>query len=213
MVSGDSWSDKSGFEIREQDYFENREEHIHEYLTENIDRLSSFSEREKRVKLKLQDFDVYFSEVFHKIPWAFKRFMKDQKVLYVCENGGNSISVEVDFHNCILKEIQQYDDDSHPIQIIASAFLIKHCMRDNLFSHLAISKRVRYRVKKDKKKYLEALNLCNNFIEYRYFPVLNLLNKEFIIGWALRWREVVLYFRIAANKIVLKKPIIFKDYI
>jgi UDP-MurNAc hydroxylase len=66
-----------------------------------------------------------------------------------------------------------------------------------LFSHLAISKRVRYRVRSAQKKYLVLLNLLFNCYEYEMLPVRGMLRPRFLGVWLRRWREWSLYCRIA----------------
>jgi hypothetical protein len=72
----------------------------------------------------------------------------------------------------------------------------------NLFSHLAISKRVRYRVRKRERRYVAALNLLFNCYEYDLLPMRRMFRLRFFETWLLRWREVLLYFQLLRDRLV-----------
>jgi hypothetical protein len=74
-----------------------------------------------------------------------------------------------------------------------------HCIVSDLFSHLAISKRVRYRVKRSVYKKARLLAYFYNFFEYDLLPIRHIRPGRFISGWARRWREPLLYVHIGLD--------------
>ena len=73
---------------------------------------------------------------------------------------------------------------------------MRHCMAKNLFTHLAISKRVRYRVTTEKKYLLSSLNLFFNFFEYELLEWKHIGTRRFFRIWLPRWREFAVYAKI-----------------
>ena len=199
MVSGDYWSDAEGFVIAKHDYFEDRQRHLDEYAASKKTILCELYEREARTTLPKQVLDRYFAKVFKAMPYLWCHRYRNNPVLYVLTAGKNSYLYEVDFYSQEVRQVSDYNDQSHPIQIHTSAAVMRHCMASDLFSHLAISKRVRYRVTSEKKYLLTSLNLFFNFYEYELLPIRKILNYRFFASWLLRWREIYLYMQIMKN--------------
>ena len=72
-------------------------------------------------------------------------------------------------------------------------------MAKNLFTHLSISKRVRYRVTAETRHLVASLNLFFNFYEYEMLPLRRVLDRRFVGAWLPRWRELFVYTHIGAN--------------
>ena len=200
MVSGDSWSDEQGFQIAPNDFFTNRDEHLRHYATQNQQVLDAFYAKEARVNVTREQMERYFARFAKAIPWLARRRYKNHPICYVVSSGERVVFMEVDlYRGGAVREIDSCDDRSHPIQIHTSAAILRHCMSVDLFSHLAISKRVRYRVTSRLKKHVVLLNLLFNCYEYEMIPVRRLWSRRFIGVWLTRWREVLLYVRIVFN--------------
>jgi UDP-MurNAc hydroxylase len=202
MVSGDMWDSESGFHIQENDWFSRREEHIREYEERVRDRLEDTYEREAKAKVSMKRVDKYYARVFRAMPWFMRRQYKDCPVLYVLKAGDTETLIEVDFWNKKVREIDSYTDASHPFQIHTQAALFNHCIVSDLFSHLAISKRVKYRVTKDSYKRARMLAYFYNFFEYDLLPIGHIRFGRFTAGWLRRWRELLLYARIGFDHLL-----------
>jgi len=198
MISGDYYDTKEGFVIPDNDWFSRRDEHIVEYEEAVKDKLEKTYQQEARATLKLKRAEKFFAKCFKAMPWFMRRMWKDDKVLFVLQADKEQY-LEVDFYNKTVKEIESYTDESHPFQIIVKTALFNHCVITELFSHLAISKRVRYRMPKRLWKQARLLAYFFNFYEYDMLPLRVIKPGRFIYGWALRWREVLLYANIALN--------------
>ena len=199
MVSGDAWDENGGFQIAEQDYFQNRERRIEQYREDVKAKLEATYEREARATMTLKPMQRYFEKAFAAMPWWLRRLYRGHPVLYVLTAGEREFLFEVDIHGRTVREVSSYDDEQYPIQIHTSAAVMRHCMAANLFSHLSISKRVRYRVTAEAKHLVFALNLFFNFYEYEMLPLRRLLDRRFFRAWLPRWRELFVYTHIGAN--------------
>jgi len=199
MISGDYYDTEEGFVIPENDWFTRRDEHIVEYLEREKDRLEKTYALEARAKVNMKRTQKYFDKIFKAMPWFIRRLYREDPVLFVLNSDDKQYLIEADFYNKTVKEIDSYTDESHPFQIIVATALFNHCMAVDLFSHLAISKRVRYRMPKRLWKRARVLAYFFNFYEYEMLPLRVLKPGRFIGQWALRWREVLLYARIGLD--------------
>jgi UDP-MurNAc hydroxylase len=199
MVSGDSWSEQEGFRIAPGDWFEAREQHLEQYRLRKKRQLDEQRIREAGTRIKKAHLERYFAKAIPAMPRPLRRLFRGTPVLYVLTAGEQRFLFEVDLHRGEVREVDRYTDATHPLQIHTSAAILRHCMRSDLFSHLAISKRVRYRVSPDKKRLMVLLNLFFNCYEYEMLPVRRLLSRRFVTAWAPRWRELGLYARIATR--------------
>ncbi|HEY4310046.1 MAG TPA: MBL fold metallo-hydrolase [Pirellulales bacterium] len=202
MVSGDSWSTEDGFCVSDGDYFTNREQRLQEYLERNREKLEKFYAKEARSKVTLADMQKYFDKFRKALPFFVKRSFRNKPITYVLTAGDVKTIFRVDLYRGTLEELDHYDDDANPIQIHTSTLIMRQCLKMDLFSHLAISKRVRYRSRKRDKRYIERLNSLFNFYEYDMLPMRRMLQGRFLQTWTLRWREVLLYFHLVFNKLV-----------
>ncbi len=199
MVAGDTWSSETGFELQDHDFFSNRQAHLESYAEQKKDKLEQTYEREARATMTLKPLEKYFSGVFRAMPWFVRRLYRSNPVLYVLSAGDRQFLFEVDFYQKTVRELDSYTDASHPIQIHTAAAIMRHCMAKDLFTHLAISKRVRYRVTSEKKSRLTALNLFFNFYEYEMLPLRKLVTPRSIRAWLPRWREFLVHAHVALN--------------
>jgi UDP-MurNAc hydroxylase len=67
------------------------------------------------------------------------------------------------------------------------------------WSSLGISKRVRFRVKNDDKMIVTYFTELNDLFDCEVLPLSKSLNPRFVTVWLRRWREVILYMRIAGD--------------
>jgi len=69
----------------------------------------------------------------------------------------------------------------------------------DLFAHVPISKRVRYRVEKRTLRRMQLLNYLFILYESDWLPLAEVMWPRFLETWGLRWRELALYGRIVAD--------------
>lgn len=205
MVSGDSWSTDEGFEIHKHDFYSNRIARLAEYRDANAEKLETFYGKESRSKVTLADMQKFYDPFFKTIPFFVRRGFRNKKITYVLTAGEKETAFRVDVYNRTVEEIESYNDDTDPIQIHTSALIMRQCLKMHLFSHLSISKRVRFRMRKADKKYVERLNLLYNLYEYDMLPMRRLFQPRALETWLLRWREIVLYFQLVIGLVLTGK--------
>ena len=199
MVSGDFWNDTEAFVVAKQDYFENRQRHLEAYVRCKKATLEELYATEARAVMPKPVLDRYFADVFNVMPYLWRRLYRNNAILYVLTAGENAYYFEVDFYSKEVHELSHYDDQRHPIQIHTSVAVMRHCIASSLFSHLPISKRVRYRVTSEKKYLLTLLDFFFAFYEYELLPIRRILNRRFFASWLRRWREIYLYAQIGKD--------------
>ena len=199
MVSGDSWSSDDGFHIADQDWFDDRPTHLEAYRASVQDKLDAFYRTEADTVITVDDLRAYFDRFARAVPWPVRRWFKGHPIVYVLAAGDRRWVFEVDLYRRSVRELDEATDEHHPIQIHTGAYVMLRCMDSDLFSHLAISKRVRYRVTVASRRYVQALNLAFNLYEYDYLPLRKVLTVRQLTNWAVRWRELALYLRIAVD--------------
>lgn len=205
MLSGDSWSSDRGFEIAENDYFDRREERLKEYRAAQANKLESFYALEARAKIELKQVLAYIRTLSKAMPFLVRLLFRRHVFTYIATAGDARYIFEVDLWRGRVKQLEDYTDERNPIQIHTSAHVLQQCMEMHLFSHLAISKRVKYRVTLSNKRHIQRMNWVFNLYEYEMLPIRNLASGRCIEALCYRWREVVLYLRIGIELLTTRK--------
>jgi UDP-MurNAc hydroxylase len=209
MVSGDSWSSETGFNISSKDWFTNREQLLAEYLQEQSASLALFYEQENNTVIDKQVVDDYFAQFSASLPYFVKRYFKKVSFTYVLSAADKTkyvFNVNVSRGRVeALPPDTVLDYGTYPIQIHTTAFIFLRGIEFNIFSHMCIGKRVFYKVTAVHRKYMEALNLVFNAYEYDLLPVRRLFTRRSIESWSMRWRELVLYLQFVRDKLVYRK--------
>ena len=206
MVSGDSYDSETGtFDISDYDYFADRDGELLKYQEANQPKLDSQYKKEEMVSAAKPIVARFFKNFSKSIPWIVRRLFKNSPFTWVLKSGEREKILHVNIYDGSVDELTTYNDTDNPIQIHTSSLLLMQCISLGLFSHLSISKRVKYRVSKGKKKYLEGLNLLFNFYEYDMLPFSRIFQKRFFETWFLRWREIVLYLALVKDLVIYRK--------
>lgn len=206
MLSGDSWSREGGFILSKKDWFTDKEKILEEYRDAYAEKLNAFYLKEEKTRLPLKVVQNYFSKLAEATPSVLRSRFKGQKFTYVLRiSDDRHLIFEVDFYRGMVEEIQSYSDLANPIQIHTTAFIMQQCIVFQIFSHMSIGKRVFYRVRSDKKKYMEMLNSVFNLYEYDLIPLKNNFSDRSVETWRLRWREIFLYVNLVKDKALTGK--------
>ena len=205
MVSGDSWSSEDGFSVSENEFFEKRDYYLEEYRRSKQHTLDKFSAQEARATVKLLDMETYFREFFGVIPFFLRRRFRGNPIVFVLTSGNGESIFLVDLWKQSVQQLKCYDNENHPIQIHTTAFIMRQCLKLGLFSHLSISKRVVYRVTSKTQTHCQLFNLIINLFEYEWLPIRQLFRFRLFETYLLRWREVILYFQLLGDILLLKK--------
>lgn len=216
MLSGDSWSSEQGFEIAAttMDYFDQQAERLESYRGEKAPILEKFYAMEAKARISLAQVEKYFTKLFAVMPYPLRWVFKGHPIRFVLTAGEKTYYYEIDFYRRTVSELSEMvsTPETHP-EVHTSVFIMRQCMALNLFSHLSISKRVRYRVTKANKKYINFMNLTFNMYEYDMFPLRLNLRPRSLQNWLARWREVLLIAQIVLVDLGIKRKFKQEKYL
>ncbi|HEV7768567.1 MAG TPA: hypothetical protein VGQ76_26455 [Thermoanaerobaculia bacterium] len=205
MTPGSTWSQQDGFQSDGEDFFENREERLAEYAAAKKEKLETFYEQEARAEIPLADVQKYFTAFSAALPRFVRRLYRKHPITLVLLAGERETIFEVSLHDGSVRQLESYDGVANPIQIHTSALIMAHCIAYDLFSHLPISKRVKYRVMRRTKRYVQMLNMLFNLYEYDMLPLRRNFSGRSVGSWITRWRELLLYGRIAFDLAIRRR--------
>lgn len=213
MLTGDTYSTESGFQIADRPEMRNRDQYLRDLQERVRPRVELALQRESIARFDPSDFAKKINKYFRDVPWVVRRYFRAHDILFVLRSGDRVHYMAVNI--CTLEtKVEQHDSVyRHSIRIEAPLLVVNQCLSLGLFSHLAISKRAHYYATSESFFRLRAISLLFNFIEYKYFPIKNILSAKFIFGWLARWRELILYMRIAYDLILRKKKFDYGRYL
>ena len=197
MKSGDSWSTDTGFKISEKDWYSDRENILIELQKENQETLNKFYKLEENASISLQEMENYFSKFSKAIPFILRLFFKKHPFIFVLKSGEHESVFKVNVFSGKVEILDSLINDTHLIEIHTSTYIMKHCIQLDLFSHLGISKRVVFKVRRCDVKYMKALEAVFDAYESEAFPIRMLFRPRSLSTCFRRWRELILYFELA----------------
>jgi UDP-MurNAc hydroxylase len=195
MASGDSWESGRGFDVKSAPYFEDRDAHLRRYLGEHRDTLERTYAQEERTAVSLQEVERFFSRFLRSVPHIHRRFFKGKPIVLCAKSGKNRRYFLVDVFTGSVTAVTEEGVGADSICYETAAAILKKAMALNMFSHVGISKRVRYRSKSEDRRYLVRLNLLLAAYEYEVLPLGRLFSWRTCCVCARRWREVLLAIR------------------
>lgn len=213
MLTGDYWGNEEGFNIADCDYFENRTAHLEKYQLAVAEKLDISYRQEARARVRLARAEEFFSSFSRSIPKPLKFLLiRDTLFLYVLTSGDERYAYAFNIHTGEFVEESLAKINEYDAQIHTATRIFNQCVTTDLFSHLAISKRVKYKVTKKTKPRVVWLNLFFNMYEYELLPLQKNFSKRSLINWILRWRELVLYFQLACD-LIFKRELQIHKYL
>lgn len=202
MLSGDSWSSEHGLSVdpNRRRYFADRKAELDRYRESMRATLEAAALREARANIGLHDVRQYFERFTNALPLLARVFFRGHPVTYVVHAGERRWCFLVNLEKGTVSEASQpIPLEDGPLEIHTSAFILRQCIALDLFSHLPISKRVRYRVSRKTKRYIAVLNLLFNAYEYDYLPLGDAITGRALENWLGRWRELLLILSLAKD--------------
>jgi UDP-MurNAc hydroxylase len=196
---GDGWDDDIGFMLTDKDWYTNLDEHLQRYKEAKSDTLKKSVQQEARVVLKQEIVARYASELLSGTPFFLRRLFRGKPITLVAHSEAGDAAYELDIYGRKWRKLDTWNDDDNPIQIHASANVFIMCVKQVNWSSLGISKRVRFRVKNEDKKIVTYFTELNDLFDCEVLPLSKSLNPRFVGVWLRRWRELLLYLRIAAD--------------
>jgi UDP-MurNAc hydroxylase len=208
MVSGDTYDSQTNkFQIRSSEWFSNREACLDRLRQEKSISIAKRLEEENKARFELARYAKYFASLAKLIPWPLSKLFQ-KPVIYVLQTKSKNYPLLVDFAQgkCSLIDKPSSLGKVKPQVIMYVPLLVfNDCIRQKLFSHLAISKLITYVVSPESASYSRRLSLLFNVHEYGYLPIWETLSLRFIMTWVRRWRELLLYVVIISKQLLGKK--------
>lgn len=193
MVSGDSWDSAKGFDIRNDNWFTDRETRIQLYLQQKKAKLEATYAQEDSTQLRLSEVEKYFQRFFKVVPGLLKGSFKNKPII-LCARYGNGIDYfKVDIFKSKVSQITAADLTPSSIQFETTALILRKAMALNMFSHIGISKRVAYKSREQDARHIRKFNELLAAYEYEALPLRRLFSMRTLRVYLRRWREVILY--------------------
>ena len=193
MLSGDSWSSESGFDINMENrkYFENKEKYIAEYRNEVSDKLDGYYALENRIKPNSRIIEMFEKQI-SSIPSIFRSRLGDFRYKMVLFNDDSEHYYVVTPKNATVEECESSMDLGATVRIPIKIFLDSVAM--NMFHHSSISKRNQYIFKTEQQllQYEKFQDLLE-YVELEVFPIRVKYIVNVVNAYVRRWREVVVY--------------------
>ena len=124
---------------------------------------------------------------------------RGKPITLVAHSETDDCAFELDLYERRFRALDSWDDDDNPIQVHAHAAVFLRCINQRNWSSLGISKRVRFRVKEEDRKIITYFSELNDMFDCEVLPLSKSVNLRFATVWMRRWRELLLYGRIATN--------------
>jgi len=209
---GDGWDDDFGFMLSDKDWYTNLDEHLEHYKETVSDTLRNAAQEEAGAVLTADIVAGYASGLLSGTPYFLRRLFRGKPITLVAHSKAGDTAYELDIHGRRWRTLETWNDENNPIQIHASANVFIMCVKQVNWSSLGISKRVRFRVKNADKMIVTYFTELNDLFDCEVLPLSKSLNARFVAVWLRRWREVVLYLRIAAD-LGLGRDFAYRNYL
>ena len=193
LLSGDSWSSESGFDINSENrkYFENKEKYIAEYRDEVGEKLEGYYTLENRIKPNSRIIEMFEKQI-SSIPRIFRSRLGDFSYKLVLFNDEEQHHYVVIPKDATVKECESSMDLGATVRIPIKIFLDSVAM--NMFHHSSISKRNQYIFKSEQQllEYEKFQDLLE-YVELEVFPIRLKYVGNLLKAYVRRWREVIVY--------------------
>src|SRR6185437_2843738 len=209
---GDGWDDDFGLMLSDKDWYTNLDEHLEHYKETVSDTLRNAAQEEAGAVLTADIVAGYASGLLSGTPYFLRRLFRGKPITLVAHSKAGNTAYELDIHGRRWRTLETWNDENNPIQIHASANVFIMCVKQVNWSSLGISKRVRFRVKNEDKMIVTYFTELNDLFDCEVLPLSKSLNARFVAVWLRRWREVVLYLRIAAD-LGLGRDFAYRNYL
>jgi UDP-MurNAc hydroxylase len=200
MLNGDSWSPEGGFSIAPQTWFTEREKHLEAYREANADILEATYAREARTKVTVRDFERFFTPFFAAVPGRERKALRDHPIVFVATAGDQRSRFLVDVFNREVRALSAGEDIANAMCFEAPALVLRQALAANMFSHVGISKRVIYRIRRRDRAAMARFKRLLAAYEYEVLPLRNLFSVHTVSVYLRRWRELLFYVSVLRGR-------------
>jgi UDP-MurNAc hydroxylase len=201
MLPGSHWHDRDGFTLTDTSIFDRREIALNQMAADAADALRRQYEVESRAVVSDADIQRYFSQIFANTPWLFRRKFKNCLVTIKAFSSELNADIatywQIDFATRKAVAVDAATWLAATARITVPALVLRHAMRENMFGHISISKRITYQATTAAMPKLRLFELILCLHESELLPIRGLLSWRCIRAYQPRWRELLLYLRVA----------------
>ncbi len=197
MTSGDSWDSQAGFSLAPSPYIENRAAMLEAYRQEKAPTLERYYAWEARLKVSEKIVQRHLEGFARAVPWLIRRRFRNHPVFFEVVAGETRQAFRFDLHGGAVREVDAATVPLQALRIVLPASVFAKALQLNMFGHAGISKRVRYCATRAEQPLLNTLEGMLYWYEYEAVPLKKLARPRFLVSYLDRWREVVLYARLA----------------
>jgi len=201
MVAGDSWDDQKGFQLQEQNFFTNREQHLQKYAEEMAPVLREQYRKELNAKISFRDFDSYFGKLMKSLPW-FSRFLFKPIVVFEL-HGQPDVHWVLDFDRKQVYE-SKGGAPNYSICFRVHPLVLRDCVQKGMLTVFLPSKRMTVRLRKGCVKDYMILTRVFDLFDYGFLPLRGMLTFRSFQNWTRRWREIA-HFAMLALRAMFKR--------
>lgn len=210
MAPGDSWSQLEGFNIHDTDWYTDFNAKLLSYLESKKSILAQNRRKEGEVRLSDEVMIEYVTRLTESIPKLMRRIMKGKNITSFATAGMSKIFLMI-FRGSV-RRLDKVTDEENPIQVVTSSYIVQECIAKHNWASLGISKRVKWRMRRKDVKFLRIFEFLCNALDFEILPMSNLLEWRFLSVWFSRWREILLYIRIA-GEISVRRRFEYRRYL
>jgi UDP-MurNAc hydroxylase len=196
MIPGDSWSPKRGFQLREHDYFTNRDAHLEAYRGRVRATMEKQRQLEARQTVSLGPLEKFFARMSSNIPRLLKRPLRGKEVLLISRSERETAGFAVNVYEGKVRQVPEAEFESFDARIVFPALILKQAIALNMFGHAGISKRVHFYATKAAMPALGRFAALCELTEAEVFPLRGNFSGRAVRALLARWREGVLYSQI-----------------
>jgi UDP-MurNAc hydroxylase len=196
MTTGDSWDDRTGFDITPSPWLDDRERHLAQYAAEKRGVLERSYAREARSHVSEDLARCYLVDIANNTPFFLRRRFKGHPVLFEVYAGDTREGFLFDMWNRSVTAVDPATADPMVMRVIIPATIFKMSLVLRMFGHAAISKRLRWQARLADMARLSLFEGILSWHETDALPLRKLITWRCFIDYIPRWREVLLYLQL-----------------
>ena len=199
MASGDSWDSATGFQITPSAWQTDRERQLVAYADAKRDSLERTYEREARARIRDDVAQKYLMQIVKSVPFFLRARFRGHPVLFDVRAGERRQGFLVDLHARAVSVVDPAAADPMMMRVIIPTEVFRTSLLLKMFGHAGISKRLRWQATKAEMPLLDLFSGILSWYEAEALPLRKLVNRRFAVSYLARWRELLLYARLASG--------------
>lgn len=198
MTAGDSYSDKAGFALKDnQLLFAQREQLIEQMATKYSQKLDAYYKEEENARPRPEILERYFTSLLARINPLLRHAFRLGKIGVGYRDHREYGGVIVDFsaRRCWQATAADLASANSPILWVPARIAGMSCRLD-MWGHALISKRCLLQCDSKSISAMQRFALLLYLAEYRTLALREILTTRALRAWLPRWREFLVYLKV-----------------